>query len=297
VTPGKSRLALDIGGHIGYFTLLLANARWSVVTVEPLPSNVILIKASLLANPDIAKNVHLHQLALGTNPGQTCAMMSDEMKSSSGKVMCSRTKNKLQSWVVDSSHKGQALLGYFSTSTLNDFLQNEPLLNQKRIDMMRLDVRGFEDQVVKGGTMLFTKYSPIRIESQIWSGRSSVSGVTTQAFLQPFADAGYSIGHEFQCQSSNKPQEVGISPHQKVSEVALKGLLPSNGQESMLRMCLMAKAIPAVASPVPVAQVEEEHPQPRTGSPMMRDPRPVPHHHFPSPLMHPGKDPTYQNLN
>lgn len=286
-TPSNSPLALDVGGHIGYFTLLLANAKWKVVLVEPLPSNTLLIRASLLANPDLMKNIRLHELALGTNPGQTCAVMSDaiEEKSGSGHVFCARNNSKVMSWVTSETHRGHTPLGYFGTSTLNMLLKNEPWTNDKRIDLMKINVKGYEDQVMKGGSLLLDKYRPHRIESQVWgkSKDKSTNWKAPQAFLQSFVDAGYTIGHQFQCQSSQKIQVVGISAHEQVSLPKLHTLLQNH--EADVRMCLTAKAIRKAAASMPVAQVEGQ--DAKRGGAVHPPKIPVhPRSYFPSPLLH-----------
>jgi hypothetical protein len=60
-TPGT---ALDIGANLGFYSFLLADAGWQVESVEALPKNQELIKATACRNPHLAEKITLHSTGL-----------------------------------------------------------------------------------------------------------------------------------------------------------------------------------------------------------------------------------------
>eukprot|EP00746_Dinoflagellata_sp_MGD_P147756 gnl/MRDRNA2_/MRDRNA2_80073_c0_seq1.p1 gnl/MRDRNA2_/MRDRNA2_80073_c0~~gnl/MRDRNA2_/MRDRNA2_80073_c0_seq1.p1 ORF type:complete len:131 (+),score=29.20 gnl/MRDRNA2_/MRDRNA2_80073_c0_seq1:553-945(+) len=76
--------------------------------------------------------------------------------------------------------------------TLDSILNQEPFLGapESSIDFLKIDVEGFEDIVLSGGSLLLSKFKPKKIKSEIWR---EMKNTTWQQYLQRFKDAGYAI--------------------------------------------------------------------------------------------------------
>merc|ERR1719263_1690757 len=76
---------------------------------------------------------------------------------------------------------------------LDDFLTAEHV---DKIDFVKMDVEGFECQVMAGGQSLLTKFRPRLIQSEVWH---DMQGCLPQEYLSGFAKASYSITKDRTC--------------------------------------------------------------------------------------------------
>jgi FkbM family methyltransferase len=123
---------LDIGANIGYYTLLFAHRvglDGLVIAVEPEPNNFTLLTLNLQLNN--IKNVRLYQVAIGDSVGEAKLYISDFSNWHS-----LRTKNP------EKAKNIQVPL------TTIDALRRD--LNRP-INLIRMDIEGFEVQAIKGG--------------------------------------------------------------------------------------------------------------------------------------------------
>jgi hypothetical protein len=68
--PG-AKLVFDVGGHIGYYALLLAaNTTGRIVTFEPDPEQIDLLEANLGLNPELRDRITVSPVALGIEHGK-----------------------------------------------------------------------------------------------------------------------------------------------------------------------------------------------------------------------------------
>jgi FkbM family methyltransferase len=237
-------VAIDIGGNIGYYSLLLANAGWNVVTVEPLPMNTQLIEASLKQNPDLQSRVHIHKVGLSEKAGAQCAVISGNTNVGDGIMHCASTAAKLEDWI---SHKDLSptdpnkyqLRGRFTMSTLDDVINQEPLLSSTTpggIDFVKMDVEGFEGRVIKGGPSLLSTHKPSKIQSEVWA---RMQQTTPLDYVSTFAKAGYGVLNDHQS-GSNWPcfaADDNASVKKKLDDAFAKEAKIIN-----VRMCLATTA-------------------------------------------------------
>jgi FkbM family methyltransferase len=202
ISAGKATpLAIDIGGNIGYYSLLLANGGWNVVTAEPLPMNTDLIEASLKQNPDMKSRIHLHKVGLAAHGGAQCAVISGNDNVGDGNTYCATTPAEVDDWIAHQKlsatiHNAYQLRGKFTMSTLDDLIHHDPFLSNavdRSIDFVKMDVEGFEGEVIKGGPSLLSDHKPIKIQSEVWR---VVQKITPVEFLSMFASAGYAISED-----------------------------------------------------------------------------------------------------
>jgi FkbM family methyltransferase len=123
---------LDIGSNIGYYTLLFSRRvgpNGLVIAVEPEPSNFTLLTLNLQLNS--VDNVRLYQVAIGDSIGEAILYISDFSNWHS-----LRTKNP------------EKTKGIRVPLTTIDALRED--LNRP-INLIRMDIEGFEIQAIKGG--------------------------------------------------------------------------------------------------------------------------------------------------
>jgi len=141
--PGT--LALDVGASIGLWTVPLAKAARSlgaaVIAFEPLPANMRWLAANLAINevPDI---VTVHDVALGAS-AYVMRLESAEMAGGSA-ALAVADAGPLAAEGVD-----------VEVRPLDDLKLSHP------VSFMKLDVEGFECQVLKGALSLIERDQPV----------------------------------------------------------------------------------------------------------------------------------------
>ena len=165
----ESAVFVDVGANIGYFAMLAAarvGATGRVIAFEPNPQNCALIRRSIAANG--FAHVVVHEYAGGDVDGE----FAIDITGSNGALRAAR-------------HAGDQRV---RAVILDTFLADEP-----RIDIVKMDVEGFEGRVVRGmrellkrhRPVLFTEFSPVEL-----SRRSNMDGRT---YLLELAALGYAL--------------------------------------------------------------------------------------------------------
>lgn len=128
LVSGVSSVFVDAGANVGSFSLLAAGVRESrVVAIEPAPQTMRRLERNIVIN-GFSDRVKLHQCALG------------ETEST---IRFSVDKDTMNS-IVDSSYAGRWL--EVPVQTLDS------LTDGFEIHMLKIDVEGFEDSVLKGAS-------------------------------------------------------------------------------------------------------------------------------------------------
>lgn len=159
---------LDIGGNLGYYSLLFAKYGWRVITVEPMPHNVAAINASLCLNPDIRHRITLVNTALSSRTTGMCGIRSrGDRNVGNGILLCP----------VDCSTHGRQIrhhnLKCADTVPLTTLDRVLAALRPASIDVVKVDIEGSECDMLTGARSLFRGgeggYRPLAV--QIESGR------------------------------------------------------------------------------------------------------------------------------
>lgn len=148
----RSKVILDIGANIGSHTLPMAAASGSsslIYAFEPTDWAVSRLKRNLALNPKIESKVRVCQVALG-----------DQEKDS--------IEGFYSSWSLTTREGQQHPVhkGYFQTSTetqqttLDKFCQTHQL---SKVDLIKMDVDGFEVKVLRGAKATLKKDRPILV--------------------------------------------------------------------------------------------------------------------------------------
>jgi FkbM family methyltransferase len=137
VVPAAQRTtAIDVGGHCGTWSFNLAHWFQKVEAFEPVPEHRECFLANL-TNVPVAPKVTLHPFALGANAGRVAIVTE---KGSSGNSMV-KGAGQVEMRILDSF----------------DF---------QNVGFIKVDVEGFEENVLRGGEQMLRKWKPVAIIEQ-----------------------------------------------------------------------------------------------------------------------------------
>lgn len=193
--------AIDIGGNIGYHTFVLANAGWNVTTFEPMAKNVQLMQATLCRNPVMKPRIDIHQVGLGASD-DVCQIMSDTINVGDGITRCGEDAKK----AVPVHYE---IRQSFDVRRLDDMLIPEAV---PTVDYVKLDVEGFECQVLAGGSKLFDVYKPRLLHTEVWS---EMHGCDPGSYIEMFLKNGYKVASDVACMKPDMDGPRG--PRGKIS--------------------------------------------------------------------------------
>ena len=145
--PGQIRIAYDIGAHVGYMTLALAQRVGStgkVYAFEPCPDNRVFIEELILHN-NLMKIVNIMDLALADTNGHQNLILGETsfMHSLDG--------------VAGRLERAGKMTINVKTSTLDTFVFDH---SHSSPDLLKIDVEGAEDLVIQGGLRTLNSYAP-----------------------------------------------------------------------------------------------------------------------------------------
>ena len=125
-------VVIDIGANLGYYALLEAKYCKFVYAIEPVSENIEVLKKSIKLNE--YKNIKVYQCAIGAENKIEEMVITHKSNCSS---LVKKTRNE----------KAVKERRNVKTITLDDFSRR---LELKRIDFVRMDVEGYEVEVIKG---------------------------------------------------------------------------------------------------------------------------------------------------
>ncbi len=177
IKPGMK--ILELGANIGYYALIetkLAGPTGHLYAVEPSPYNFDLLKRNLDLNN--IRNADLHQAAFGEKRGKVKFYMYDRSNLSS---FIKREDMGMETTEID-----------VDMITLDDFLK------LKTADFIRMDVEGYELEILKGATQVLSsdskpKYFFIEVHSDLLHKKNS-SG---REIIELLAKYGYEVRKSF----------------------------------------------------------------------------------------------------
>lgn len=131
-------ICFDVGGNVGYFSMLMSQAanKGVVHVFEPVPLNAALIRASAELNG--FSNVVINNVALGDEKGSASFSVS-----------------------VDSAYSSLVATGRISEArnievavlTIDNYVTEHSI---SKVDIMKVDVEGAEDLVIRGAVQLLS---------------------------------------------------------------------------------------------------------------------------------------------
>ena len=161
---------VDIGANIGYYALQEARAVSEVIAIEPASANYAALETNIDLNGYV--NVEAHQLAVGDYEGEA-------------EFELSRACN----WnrIAIRNKKGTILV---QVETLDRFL------NGGKADFVRMDVEGYEMNVLKGMERILSNHAP-RMFIEIHRDKLRGYGSSQREVMEYLSRFGYSIEKSF----------------------------------------------------------------------------------------------------
>lgn len=170
---GKKMTIIDIGANIGYYALLEANlARKGVVyAFEPDRGNYQILQRNILLNK--LQNIVLLPLAVADSVGEKEFYLYPK-----------------RNW---SSFNSQIGVSFFDkikvkTTSLDAFWQK---IGQRQIDLVRMDVEGYEGQIIKGAEKLLNQSKHLTLVIEVHP--HLVSRARLKKMLDNICRAGFSV--------------------------------------------------------------------------------------------------------
>ena len=152
VPPNRRRLVADVGANVGLWSLHFSKAFDRVIGYEPIKVNQKCFMLNTINHPSRpTKNVELRPYAVGAEKGEV--IIEYKPDTTSGTQIASSDKAK---WASEAEHYPVEVIT----------LDSE---NLDCLDALKIDVEGYEYQVIKGAEETIRKFKPIIcIEQKPW---------------------------------------------------------------------------------------------------------------------------------
>lgn len=183
----KDDIILDIGAHIGYYTIILAELvgeKGKVFAFEPNPTNFALLKRNVKING--YNNVILVQKAVSNKTGRIKLYIS---------------KDNYDHRIYD-SHDGRQSIP-IETIRLDDYFTKY----EGRINFIKMDIQGAEGLAIQGMTKLL-KSKDVRIITEFWPIGLKRSGVMPEKYIESLINIGFKLFDINEFDKKIEPTEI-----------------------------------------------------------------------------------------
>jgi FkbM family methyltransferase len=169
--------AIDVGGHIGFFTMQMAaavGAEGRVYAFEPLDANASLLERSIAENR-FGDRVLFQRAAVGAAPGTATLTFPVETLNSGGAYLLRDGSAPL----AGNQKKDVAVVAL------------DALELRRPVRFIKMDVEGAEPQVLRGAARILAEDKPVILSELHPTQLERASGITAQEFLTQIAAFGY----------------------------------------------------------------------------------------------------------
>lgn len=172
----ENSIIFDIGANIGAFSLKSAaylhqrKLQSSIYAIEPNPQIIIRLRKNVNLNPDLNKLIQIEEIAL-SDQKRIMHFTSGCANSGGGKLTNEKTGVEVK------------------VNTLDSFVSEHDL---QRVDLIKIDVEGFEPRVLKGANRTIETYKPILI-IEITDEWFRVNGSSASEIINHLFGLGYTI--------------------------------------------------------------------------------------------------------
>ncbi|KAJ3120183.1 hypothetical protein HK098_004798 [Nowakowskiella sp. JEL0407] len=159
---GRPAALLDIGGNIGWHSLVSAAAGYPVLTFEPFPENLFMIRWSYCLNPGM--RIELYSKGLGVSKDE-CVIVSHDENRGDGITFCGNI-------TLPDANSGYKFRASISVDRLDSIFGNRfaSSSNGQRIGVLKIDVESYEINAFKGGMNFFRSAKIPFIAAEIGMG-------------------------------------------------------------------------------------------------------------------------------
>jgi len=172
----KGMKVLDIGANIGYYVLMeaqIVGSRGKVYSLEPVPQNFEILKRNVELN-SYSDRVELYNLAAGDNTGEATIEISGD--SNTHKVVFSKShRNKKQNYIN------------VKMITIDEFVKD------RHVDLIRMDVEGFEYCILKGMKQLLNTEGNLKIFIEVHSWLIEEYGGSIEEMLKLLSNSNFNV--------------------------------------------------------------------------------------------------------
>lgn len=165
-------IVVDVGAHIGYFTLIfskLVGDNGKVYSFEADPTNFEILMKNLEVNK--IKNVTCENFAISDKNGKV--KLFNANSSTANRLFSSEDENFIE----------------IESITLDEYFQDKNM----KIDFLKLDIQGAEPLAMKGMKELFKKNQPLKILLEWWPNGIKKLGEEPESHLKFLENKGYQI--------------------------------------------------------------------------------------------------------
>jgi FkbM family methyltransferase len=173
---GPDNVVLDIGAHIGYYTLIFAaqvGLHGRVYAFEPEPGNFALLERNVGENGYC--NVTIARKAIAGKAARVRLYVTEE--------------NSGDNRIYD-SHDGRRSLEV-ETMQLDDYFAEDP----GKIDFIKMDIQGAEYAALCGMADLLKQNRGVKLVTEFWPFGLAMFGVAPESYLQLLIDHGFHLSN------------------------------------------------------------------------------------------------------
>ena len=168
-------ICFDVGGNVGYFALLFAKlaSQGAVHVFEPIRLNASIIDVNAVLNG--YKNIKINLTAVGDT---------------SGTVSFTISKDSAYSSIYDTNRVPAAQVMVTPITTLDSYIEENII---SRVDIIKIDVEGAEEIVLKGADKLFSNINsrPRIVLLELYDVNLTPFGTTSEKIVKRMEDLGY----------------------------------------------------------------------------------------------------------
>lgn len=167
-------IVLDIGAHIGYYTLIFASLtgpKGKVFAFEPAPDNFEILNRNVLVNN--YKNVVLINKAASDISKGTFLYISKTSQADHKTYDDNKNRNSIN----------------VNSLNLDNYFKNI----QKRIDFVKIDAQGFEYKILEGMKTIIKTNKKLKILTEFCPEGITKTGKDPKQFLKILSDSGYKL--------------------------------------------------------------------------------------------------------
>lgn len=168
----KDSVVIDIGANIGYYSVMLAKTAETVFSFEPSSREYELLRKNITLNR--LDNVKAFKQALGSSNGVAKLFIND-------------VNHGANSFIDTTINTGN--FEEVKVTTLNEIILLE---SPTRIDIIKIDVEGWEHEVLKGSKIIIEKFRPV-IFFESWKSFKKPFGTTVSEEIEFLMSLDYRI--------------------------------------------------------------------------------------------------------